>query len=466
MSIESMAPETAGRRERSIPVPYFADPCSLYDRIRSLGQAVLLDSGDDASRGRFDIVAAQPDASRGLRLEAGCSGEALHEALSGWQRMAEEQAPSSPLRDLPFTGGYIGHFSYELGRRLLKLPATSPGALPIAVVHYYPWAVVQDRLEQKSWLVGEPDAVDGITDTVQNLLGNGEASESPPGFRLEEPFRHPWSLEAYRQCFEKVKHYIASGDCYQINIGQPFSAAFTGDLFQAYRQLRAIAKAPFSGFFPLARDHALLCLSPERFLTADQGRVETRPIKGTRPRHENAETDQAQAQALMGSPKERAENLMIVDLLRNDIGRYCRPGTVRADELFSLESYSTVHHLVSVVTGELAPGRSALDLLLGCMPGGSITGAPKRRAMEIINELEPAPRQSWCGALFYLSRHGRLDSNITIRTLYNTGDMLHCWAGGGLVDDSRLEAEYQEQRDKVGAFLTALEKTLSSDGHP
>lgn len=455
-----MAAEITRRQGQCIAVPYFADPCELYLRIRHLGQAVLLDSGDDPSRGHFDIVAAQPDASRGLRLEAEYSGEALHRALNSWQPIAEDQiSRPSWLQDLPFTGGYIGHLSYELGRRLRSLPPSPENALPIAVAHYYPWAIVQDRQQHKSWLLGEPGAVEGVRDTVQRLLGDRESSDEPYGFALLEPFNHPWSLEAYQRCFGRVKDYIASGDCYQINIGQPFSAQFTGDLFQAYRQLRAIARAPFSGFFPLSPEHTLLCLSPERFLTADQGRVETRPIKGTRPRHNNAENDRAAAQALMSSDKERAENLMIVDLLRNDIGRYCRPGTVRADELFSLESYSTVHHLVSVVTGELAPKHSALDLLLGCMPGGSITGAPKQRAMEIIDELEPAARQSWCGSLFYLSRHGRLDSNITIRTLFNEGQTLHCWAGGGLVNDSRVEAEYQEQRDKVGAFLTALEKT-------
>jgi para-aminobenzoate synthetase component 1 len=201
---------------------------------------------------------------------------------------------------------------------------------------------------------------------------------------------------------------------------------------------------------------SLLCLSPERFLTVRAGEVETRPIKGTRPRGATAQRDRAAAQALLASEKERAENLMIVDLLRNDIGRFCRPGSVRVEALFEIESYATVHHLVSSVRGNLAPDVTPLQLLLGCLPGGSITGAPKHRAMEIIDELEPASRQAWCGTVFYLSRDGRLDSNVAIRTLFNEGQELVCWAGGGLVADSRATSEYAEQYDKVGAFLERL----------
>ncbi|EED32896.1 aminodeoxychorismate synthase, component I [gamma proteobacterium NOR5-3] len=440
-----------------MPLPYLDNPCTVYERIRHLGQAALLDSGGASALGRYDIIAAQADASRSLFIEAHSSQDELISALEHWQELAERQISADCcLGELPFYGGYIGHLSYELGRRLQNLPANS-GTLPIAVAHYYPWAIVQDRQQQQSWLVGEAAAVNAMHAPLKELLGAESTERASPEFRLEHRFAHRWSLPDYRQRFSQVKQYIVAGDCYQINIGQPFTANFTGDLFGAYRQLRSIARAPFSGFFPLRRDQSLLCLSPERFVTVDQQKVETRPIKGTRPRHTDPREDERAAKALLASDKERAENLMIVDLLRNDIGRFCEPGSVKASELFSLESYSTVHHLVSVVTGQLSSTQSVLDLLLGCMPGGSITGAPKRRAMQIIDELEPAPRQAWCGSLFYLSRHGRLDSNIAIRTLFNEGRQLHCWAGGGLVSDSQPEAEYQEQSDKVGAFLRALE---------
>ncbi|MDP5071629.1 MAG: anthranilate synthase component I family protein, partial [Congregibacter sp.] len=379
----------SGSAGKQVSLPYFDDPCEVFQRLRHLGDTVLLDSGSSASRGQFDIVAAHPDASRSLFLDSACLGEPLRASLSVWQTLAKQQIDQNPAPgDLPFHGGYIGHFSYELGRRLQGFKPAPDSTLPIAVVRYYPWAVVQDRKRERSWLVGEADAVSGIAASLETLLNSQCENAHWPDFDLLEPFKERWSLADYDSRFKKVKDYITGGDCYQINIGQPFCAAFTGDLFTAYRQLRSIAKAPFSGFFPLDDKHALLSLSPERFLTVDQGVVETRPIKGTRPRYADFLQDQAAAAALLASDKERAENLMIVDLLRNDIGRFCKPGSIRVEELFALESYSTVHHLVSAVTGVLASSHSALDLLLGCLPGGSITGAPKKRAREIIHELE------------------------------------------------------------------------------
>ena len=230
----------------------------------------------------------------------------------------------------------------------------------------------------------------------------------------------------------------------------------------AYDRLRGIARAPFSALLPLDEDHLLLSLSPERYLTTDGQTVETRPIKGTRPRSNDEAIDAAAARDLLSSEKERAENLMIVDLMRNDLGKFCETGSITVDELFGLESYATVHHLVSVIRGQLRHDTTPLALLLGCLPGGSITGAPKRRAMEIIDHLEPASRQAWCGSIFYWSRHGRMDSSITIRTLFNQAGELHCWAGGGLVHDSQARAEYRELEHKVGAFLRCLEQDFKA----
>jgi para-aminobenzoate synthetase component 1 len=209
-------------------------------------------------------------------------------------------------------------------------------------------------------------------------------------------------------------------------------------------------------------DQHLLCLSPERFLKLAGRHVETRPIKGTRPRQRDAAADQREAEELRHSVKDRAENLMIVDLLRNDIGRNCTPGSIHVDQLFELVSYPTVHHLVSTISGELLPQRSGFDLLRDSFPGGSITGAPKRRAMEIIEELESDPRRAYCGSLLYISADGRMDSNIAIRSLVCDGDSIHCWGGGGIVADSQWEQEYQETWDKVGRFIEALESTLAT----
>jgi para-aminobenzoate synthetase component 1 len=221
--------------------------------------------------------------------------------------------------------------------------------------------------------------------------------------------------------------------------------------------LREACPTPFSGFQSLPDQGAVLSLSPERFVHISERRVETRPIKGTRPRGHTPEEDAAHAADLLASPKDRAENLMIVDLLRNDLGRTCRTGSVSVPQLFSLESYPNVHHLVSSVIGTLADDKDALDLIAGSFPGGSITGAPKIRAMQIIDELEPTRRGLYCGSLMYLDVRGEMDSSIAIRSLLVKDGQVCCWGGGGIVADSQWEAEYQESLTKVAVLLRTLE---------
>ncbi|MBT8447720.1 MAG: anthranilate synthase component I family protein, partial [Gammaproteobacteria bacterium] len=373
---------------------FFADPGDIFRRLAGLESPVLLASGGDHPAGRWDIIAAEPDGERSRIVGSDCTEMEIREVFAELQQLgAAAQTDSAPDK-LPFYGGHIGFMSYELGRRLHGLPPAPGAALPLAALHFYPWAIVQDRHERRAYLVCERGQRAALVPRVEALLQ--QPAPDDHAFGLQEPFTPAWDLQEYTAVFERVKAYIRSGDCYQINIGQPFTARFRGSLFDAYQQLTPLAQAPFSAFLPLTDGNALLSLSPERFLTIDRGRVETRPIKGTRPRFSDPWLDRRAAQELQSSEKERAENLMIVDLLRNDIGRFCRPGSVAVDALFSLESYATVHHLVSVVSGELQDDCQPLQLLLGCMPGGSITGAPKRRAMQIIDELEPAPRGAWC----------------------------------------------------------------------
>lgn len=439
-------------------LPFFNDPTEIYARLVELGDAVILDSGGDEQRGRWDILAAAPDPRFGLFLEPELDTHTLRSELASWRRNAARLCAQPSVAEAPFQGGFIGHFSYELGRRLQGLEPAAQASLPLAVARYYPWAIVQDRQNKRCQLLGDVSASPGLyEDLVQRLSPGWTASSTRSPMTLLQPFQATWDFSTYSSAFTAVKRYIRAGDCYQINLAQRFSAPYQGDLLEAYRMLRDVARAPFSAYLPLTADQPLLSLSPERFVTVHNGQVETRPIKGTRPRYADPVLDRQAAAELSASEKERAENLMIVDLLRNDLGRYCKPGSVQVDSLFGLESYATVHHLVSVVRGELLAGVCPLELLLGCLPGGSITGAPKYRAMQIIDELEELARQAWCGTIFYYSRHGRLDSNINIRTLYPEHGQLHCWAGGGLVDDSVAEAEFQEQVDKVGAFLRALE---------
>jgi para-aminobenzoate synthetase component 1 len=255
-----------------------------------------------------------------------------------------------------------------------------------------------------------------------------------------------------------LKEYIVAGDIFQANLSQRFEAPLGEPAWTLYRRLRERNPAPFAAFldFPEA---VILSASPERFLHVDAaGRVETRPIKGTRPRGIGPEHDAALAEALAESAKDRAENLMIVDLMRNDLSRVCSPGTVRVPELFALEHYATVHHLVSTVVGELAPGCNALDLLRGAFPGGSITGAPKIRAMEIIAELEPSQRSVYCGSIGYYSLTGALDTSIAIRTVIapSRQDRVYFSAGGGIVADSDPEQEYRETLHKARGMIDAL----------
>jgi len=260
----------------------------------------------------------------------------------------------------------------------------------------------------------------------------------------------------YLQKFERIQQYLQSGDCYQINLAQRFTAGFEGDAYSAYLQLRHSNQAPFSAFIRLA-DAAVLSISPERFIEVKARQVETKPIKGTKPRFADPLLDTQSAEALRHSTKDRAENVMIVDLLRNDLGKVCTPGTVRVPALFAIESFPAVHHLVSTVTGQLDALYQPIDALRAAFPGGSITGAPKVRAMQIIEELEPHRRSVYCGAIGYISQHGHMDTNIAIRTLVISDQQIHCWAGGGIVADSQGMAEYQETYDKVGKILPVLQ---------
>ena len=253
-----------------------------------------------------------------------------------------------------------------------------------------------------------------------------------------------------------MREYIRAGDIFQANLSQRLEAPLRESPWSLYRRLRRINPAPFAAFFEFD-DAAVVSASPERFLRAGVGGdVEARPIKGTRPRGVGPEHDAALGRALTESEKDRAENLMIVDLLRNDLSRVCRPGSVRVPELFALEHYSTVHHLVSTVVGQLADGSDAVDLLCASFPGGSITGAPKVRAMEIIAELEPSRRGVYCGSIGYLSVTGALDTSIVIRTYVALGDRVYFSVGGGIVSDSDPEDEYRETMHKAKALIEAL----------
>ncbi|KFE51384.1 aminodeoxychorismate synthase component I [Pseudomonas syringae] len=440
-----------------VPLPYCPNPADYFSRLRHAPGAVLLDSGRPiAERGRFDVLSAWT--LEQLQPEPQESGAAfLTRCRASLARLGNAQLPAGC--ELPFAGGLLGYLGYDFGRRLEPLPsgAIDDLQLPDARLGLYAWAVITDHLLGTTQLMCHP-SVDEIEQQRLLALFTAEPATEQPAFRLTSSFKADLTPEDYRAAFARIQSYIQAGDCYQVNFAQRFQAGFQGDPWAAYCALREACPTPFSGYMALPDGAAILSLSPERFVKVSQRQVETRPIKGTRPRGRDSAEDAAFAAELLASPKDRAENLMIVDLLRNDLGRSCRIGSVKVPELFSLESYPNVHHLVSSVTGELAADHDALDLIAGSFPGGSITGAPKIRAMQIIDELEPTRRALYCGSLLYLDVRGEMDSSIAIRSLLIKDGTVSCWGGGGIVADSECEAEYQETFTKVRVLLNTLEQ--------
>lgn len=360
-----------------------------------------------------------------------------------------------------FTGGILGYFAYDLGRRFERLPSKAERDinLPEMAVGLYLSAILYCRKAKQYTFVSLASNAEALCLKLEleleleNKLNSSHKKTDK--FSLKTPWQSNMAKPAYAEKFAKVQEYLLSGDCYQINLAQRFSAEYEGDEFDAYLKLRKANNAPFSSFIRLPQG-AVLSISPERFLQVKNTQVQTKPIKGTRPRSSDKTQDEQNAKALQQATKDRAENLMIVDLLRNDLSKSCDAGSVKVPKLFAIESFPAVHHLVSTVTGQLSKDKSSYHLLRDAFPGGSITGAPKIRAMEIIEELEPQRRSVYCGSIGYISANGNMDTSITIRTLVCEGNQVYCWAGGGLVADSECDSEYQETFDKVAKILPVL----------
>jgi para-aminobenzoate synthetase component 1 len=483
------------------------DPVACCERFASLPYRILLDSaGGGGKLGRYSFLAADPAMlvwSKGGYTERLTLSDGRRERLEGdaLRAVREIMAPIAvPVADLPpFQGGAAGYIGYDWGAVLERLPAPRYDDLdiPDVILGIYDWVIAWDHSLRRAWIIstGLPERGDATRARAADRLalvrrmladagasagaGNGARGPDVPGAVPDARPRprpaaapsHPvdgvddatavglrssFTHAGYLDGVARVREYILAGDIFQANLSQRFQAPLIEPAWSLYRRLRALNPAPFAAYLDFGMVQ-VLSASPERFVRVGaDGHVETRPIKGTRPRGEGPEHDAALGMALTESEKDRAENLMIVDLLRNDLSRVCRPGTVRVPELFTLERYATVHHLVSTVVGELEPGADAVELLASVFPGGSITGAPKIRAMEIIAELEPSRRGVYCGAIGYLSATGALDTNIVIRTYLALGGTAYFSAGGGIVADSEPEQEYRETLDKARALIAAL----------
>ncbi len=445
-------------------LPYFSDSAALFSVIADQHWAVFLDSGyPHSDQGRYDILAAEPVTTlvtHGKMTQINRNGLLIDSNDDPFDLVKQEltTSPNEGFSGLPFNGGAIGYFSYDLARRLEKLPVFANDAehIPEMAVGIYNWAVIVDHHQCQSFLVGQSCSEDHWQSLI-DLFSILPTKNQTRHFEVTSRVESNMDKAFYTRAFNKIKHYLKEGDCYQVNLAQRFVADCAGDPWVAYQLLREMNAAPFSAYlnFPEAQ---ILSSSPERFLKLVNSQVETKPIKGTRPRRAYPASDWLQIDQLRYSPKDRSENLMIVDLLRNDLSKTCKIGSVKVPALFAIESYTTVHHLVSTVTGILAEGKHALDLLKSCFPGGSITGAPKIRAMEVIEELELNRRGVYCGAIGYIGFDGNMDSNIVIRTLVHSSGTIRFWAGGGIVNDSDIEEEYQECFDKAAALLKLLNK--------
>lgn len=415
---------------------------------------------------RYDILVANPiahlsthgETTRITVIDNKDSITSTQDPFSLLEQYQQQLLPNlTPIDDFPFIGGALGYFSYDLGRRVESLPQKAANDIATAemAMGIYECALVVDHHKKQAHFVGQniEQHQAWLETEYQDYLST---HSNDAEFKLTSNWQSNMSKQAYLDKFNQVQDYLRSGDCYQINLTQRFQAQYQGNEWLAYQALEEANHAPFSAFIR-TDELAAISISPERFLELEQDIIETKPIKGTRPRSKDASEDAQLANELKHAEKDQAENLMIVDLLRNDIGRVAQPGSVSVPALFEIESFPAVHHLVSTIRAILGKDQSAFDLMRACFPGGSITGAPKVRAMEIIEELEPHRRNVYCGSIGYFSRCGKMDSNITIRTLIAHNQNLYAWAGGGIVADSVGEDEYQETFDKLSRILPILD---------
>ncbi len=441
-------------------IPYFPDASTYYSAIRDLPWAAWLDS---AGLARYDILTAAPaetlttrDSQTHIRTQR---AESISEAPPMSLVRAQLGSHSAERPDIPFCGGALGYWGYSLANAW-PTPETD---LPAMAIGIYDWAIVVDHQKHEARLLSElrfPETSSLLPQVLQRL----EHTEPcrPGQFLVTTRVSSNFTRDSYLEAFKTIQNYLSAGDCYQVNLAQCFTADAQGDAFAAYLKLREISPAPYSAFldYPWGQ---VLSSSPECFLKVKNRKVETRPIKGTRPRGATPEMDSRLITDLRTNAKDQAENLMITDLLRNDLGRCCQPGSIKVEQLFAVESYSNVHHLVSTIRGELTEEHDALSLLQACFPGGSITGAPKKRAMEIIEQLEPTPRDVYCGAIGYVGWGGQMDTNIAIRTLMYSDNKIRFSVGGGIVADSDAAKEYQETLDKATGMLETLAQFQTSD---
>ena len=434
-------------------MPYVSDSSIYFEAIANDPWSCYLDSGiqDDldeniSDKSRYDIMVSHPF----IKIIADESTVSIEE--NNLKKITKEN-PFNVLEgilanfnieetSLPFTGGALGYFSYELSQSSIKNNKDHVG-MPLMMIGIYDWALIVDHQEKTACIASHlinKDTKDYLTTLTKKLKSVKPNNQS---FKINSNIKSLLNFEAYDLMVNKILSFIKEGDVYQINISNKYIVSCEGNSWTGYKKLREINRAPFMAYFHFD-DFDILCGSPERFIQSHSKRVETRPIKGTEPRDINPIKDKENAEKLLASEKDRAENLMIVDLLRNDLSKNCIPGSVNVKALCELKSYSNVHHLESIIEGVLKPHSTLTKLLKDCFPGGSITGTPKKRSMEIISDLEPHRRDIYCGSIGYIGFNHNMDTNIAIRTLVRKDNNIHFYSGGGIVAQSNSKNEFDE----------------------
>jgi len=460
---------------RQIP---WQDPIAAFSAFAKDLVVALLhgdDKGHDGSdRGRWSYIAVSPfctltvDHNFKTSIDGEKVSDAPFDALKALLARYENASVDAPA---PFQGGAVGFFSYELGGVVEKLPPPKPDTIsPLLSVGFYDVIMAFDHHNRHCWIMssGFPEqelqarevrAEERMDWIVQSIT----QAPSSPIDEATSSWRSTQSQESAEYAIGGAIDYIHAGDVFQANVTQRFVAPRppTSSPWDLFQRLRKVLPSPFGAYLSANKNVQVLSASPERFLKVDtDGRVETRPIKGTRPRGQDKAQDMSLAKNLESSAKDKAENLMIVDLMRNDLSRVCVTGSINVPQCNEVETFTQVHHLVSVVTGQLEHGNTAVDLLRACFPGGSVTGAPKIRAIEIIHELEPVSRGPYCGAIAWIGFNGAMDSSIVIRSLVVEGERVIAQAGGGIVADSDPALEYEEAMVKIRPLLSVLDPAI------
>ena len=434
----------------------------LYTYFAGTDDSVFLDSSLVNKLGRYSVIGAVPylklvKEGNGFYIngekETTCSFETYLKTY-----LAEHKDKNNT--ELPIISGAIGYFSYEYGRKLMEVDSAKEDlvSIPDAVLVFYDFYIIEDRQEQRTYLIAN-----GITGEAAKLMDEMETriNGKPVYMQKESDTEYPievlpnFAKDEYKQAVDRMIRYIIEGDIYIVNMTQQLTVKSDKVPLDVFYDLRENNPSPFGGYFDYG-DFQIVCASPERFLKMQKGHVNTRPIKGTRKRGETPEEDMLMRTELENSEKDKSELLMIVDLERNDLNRVCNPGSVKVTELFTVEEYATVFHLVSDIEGDLEESQNVMDLLEAAFPGGSITGAPKYRAMEIIDEMENNKRNLYTGSIGYLTLDGDCDFNIVIRTALHKDGKYYLGVGGGITAESDLEFEYEETLQKAKAVLQAM----------